>query len=60
LEKHAMMLPVIVAIFLSYFILQPSTPLGFLGVLALSCPLTYVFIKILNYTERFIKPPKQD
>jgi hypothetical protein len=55
-----MMLPVIVAIFLSYFILQPSTPLGFLGVLALSCPLTFVFIKILNYTERFIKPPKQD
>ena len=55
-----MMLPVIVAIFLSYFILQPSTRWGFLGVLALSCPLTFLFIKILNYTERFIKPPKQD
>ena len=50
-----MMLPVVIAIFLAYLILQPATPLGFLAVLALACPIAFVVVKILNYCERFIK-----
>ncbi|UOO89710.1 hypothetical protein LVJ82_01595 [Vitreoscilla massiliensis] len=59
-RSHIMMLPVVIAIFLAYLILQPATPLGFLAVLALACPIAFVVVKILNYCERFIKPPKQD